>query len=53
MAYPSNILEEELKNRVREDYFSKYDAAPILGDVDFAVAIPATGPQLFETEYLL
>ena len=53
MAYPSNILEEELKNRVREDFFSKYDAAPILGDVDFAVAIPATGPQLFETEYLL
>lgn len=53
MAYTNNILEEEVKNRLRKDYFNKYDATPILGDVDFAVAVPVNGPQLFETEYLL
>ncbi|MDD5862637.1 MAG: hypothetical protein PUD15_08825 [Prevotella sp.] len=52
MAYNNDIREEELKNRLRSDYFSDYDADHILGDIDFAVALPS-GPQFFETEYIL
>jgi len=52
MAY-NNIREEEIKNRLRKEYFSDYDAEQILGDIDFAVAVPSDGPQLFETEYFL
>lgn len=47
------LREEEIKNKLRNDYFSSYDATPILGDIDFAVAVPTDGQQLFETEYLL
>lgn len=53
MAYSNNIREEEIKNKLRMDYFKEYDATPILGNIDFAVAIPTDGAQLFETEYLL
>lgn len=53
MAYSNQIREEELKNKVASDFFSAYDTTPILGDVDFCVAVPSDGPQLFETEYLL
>lgn len=53
MAYGNTLREEEIKNRLRKDFFNEYDASPILGDVDFAVAIPSSGLQLFETEYLL
>lgn len=53
MAYNYNIREEEIKNRLRKEYFSDYDAEQILGDIDFAVAMPSDGPQLFETEYFL
>lgn len=53
MAYNCNIREEEIKNRLRKEYFSDYDAEQILGDIDFAVAMPSDGPQLFETEYFL
>lgn len=53
MAYNYNIREEEIKNRLRKEYFSNYDAEQILGDIDFAVAVPSDGPQLFETEYFL
>ena len=52
MAY-NNIREEEIKNRLRKEYFSDYDAEQILGDIYFAVAMPSYGPQLFETEYFL
>jgi len=41
--YSSNIREKEVKNRLRKDYFKDYDTTPILGDVDFAVAVPADG----------
>ena len=38
MAYYSKtILEEELKNRVREDWFSDYDNVEIQGRIDFYV----------------
>lgn len=53
MAYDSNLREEEVKNKLRADYFKDYDSTPILGNIDFAVAVPIDGAQLFETEYLL
>ena len=40
MKYLNTLPEEEIKNRIRRDYFSAYEAAPILGKIDFAVAIP-------------
>ncbi|MCH5226572.1 MAG: hypothetical protein J1F16_01940 [Muribaculaceae bacterium] len=51
MSYNKSIREEELKNKLRVDYFQEYDATPILGNVDFAVAVPNPIPQLKETEY--
>ncbi len=53
MAYNNNAREEEIKNRLRKDYFLAYDAEQVLGDIDFAVAVPTAGPELFDTEYLL
>ncbi len=52
-SFYGNILEQELKNKVATDWFSAYDATQIIGNIDFAVAVPAHDPQLFETEYLL
>lgn len=53
MAYDTQIREEELKNKLRQDYFKAYDSTPILGDIDFAVAVPVEAGQREETEYLL
>lgn len=53
MAYDNTLREEEIKNRLRSDYFKDYDASPILGNIDFAVATPTDGNYLFEPEYLL
>ena len=53
MAYQLNIREKAVENKLRKDYFSAYDAEEVLGDIDFAVAVPVCGPQLFEPEYLL
>lgn len=53
MPYSNSLLEEELKNRVRDDYFADFDANSIVGKIDFAVSLPHTEPLLFETEYLL
>lgn len=53
MAYDSTLREEEIKNKLRMDFFKDYDPTPILGNIDFAVAVPADGAHLFETEYLL
>lgn len=36
--YPLNILEEELKLKVAQDWFSTYDTTRIHGKIDFAVA---------------
>ena len=52
-SFYSNILEAELKNKVAADWFATYDSTPVIGNIDFAVAVPTHGPQLFETEYLL
>ena len=39
MPYEKNIREEELKNKVAEDYFWLYDHTKIIGNVDFCVAM--------------
>lgn len=38
MAYPIQIREEELKNKVAQDWFQGFDTTQILGDIDFCVA---------------
>ena len=54
---PSAILrEEEIKNALRDEFFTSYDATPILGDVDFAVTSRRNNPaqtELFEREWFL
>jgi hypothetical protein len=52
MKYP-NIREEELKNKVAQDYFWLYDCSKIIGNVDFCVQIHNDNPSLFEQESLL
>ena len=37
MGY-GNIREEELKNKVAADFFSKYDGTQIIGNIDFCIA---------------
>ena len=51
MAYQLNIREKAIENKLRKDYFLAYNAEEVLGDIDFAVAVPVDGPQLFEPEY--
>jgi len=34
----TNILEEELKNKIAQDYFEGFDATRIIGKVDFCIA---------------
>ena len=46
MKYP-NIREEELKNKVGQDFFGKFDCTEIIKDIDFAVKnhpCPSTTP---------
>ena len=33
----NKIREEEVKNKIRQEFFQDYDATPVLGDIDFAV----------------
>ena len=50
------IREEEIKNALRDQFFSAYDATPILGDIDFAVTSRRDDPsqqELFEREWFL
>ena len=44
-SFYGNILEEELKNKVAADWFAAYDCTPIIGKIDFAVAVPTQGQQ--------
>jgi hypothetical protein len=48
-----NIKEEELKNKVAQDYFWLYDCSKIIGNVDFCVGLHQSDTQLFEQESLL
>ncbi len=53
MSYELNIREEELKNKVAQDYFENYDTTKIIGNVDFCVTVYQNGTSLFEQESLL
>ncbi|MBO6189256.1 MAG: hypothetical protein J6N92_00360 [Alloprevotella sp.] len=53
MAYYGNILEEELKNKVAEDFFSMFDTTQIVGRIDFCVCLPPDPVGLNEPEPLL
>ena len=48
-----NMREEELKNKVAQDYFWIYDCTKIIGNVDFCVRMHQSQPELFEQESLL
>lgn len=48
-----NIREEELKNKVAQDYFWIYDCTKIMGNVDFCVGMHQSHTELFEQESLL
>ncbi len=47
-----NIREEELKNKIAQDYFWHYDCSKIIGNVDFCVSMFQSKLELFEQESL-
>jgi len=49
----SNIREEELKNKMSQDYFWLYDCTKIIGNVDFCVCMHQSQKEIFEQESLL
>ena len=52
----SNLREEELKNRIAQDYFGDFDCSKIIGNIDFCVIFKTekpAGEDLFETQSLL
>ena len=49
-----HILEEAVKNKVSQDFFSKFDCTNILGKIDFAVKIKCSANVIdYADEYLL
>jgi hypothetical protein len=48
-----NIREEELKNKIAQDYFWLYDCTRIIGNLDFCVCMHQSSGELFEQESLL
>ena len=49
-----NTREEEVKNRLRQDFFGDYDATKQLGVIDFAVKLKDGGErQMFDYEYFI
>jgi len=53
MKYAKDINEEELKNKVAEDFFGKFDHTEIKGKIDFAVKQIDTDPSFWGEEYFL
>ncbi len=56
MESSATLREEEIKNALRDRFFTAYDATPILGNVDFAVTSRRDKPEqteLFEREWFL
>ena len=52
--YSLKDKEGTIINNVREDFFKEYDCRKLIGNIDFSVAIPQTGKELFpDIEYLL
>ena len=51
----TDIREQEIKNKVTEDYFWLYDCTKVIGNVDFCVSIPKSKGinPLVETQSLL
>ena len=50
----NKIREEEVKNKIRQEFFQDYDATPILGDIDFAVTTKKSSEdEQFDQEYFL
>ncbi|MDW8300941.1 MAG: hypothetical protein RML38_00650 [Bacteroidia bacterium] len=47
------MREEELKNKVAQDYFWVYDCTKIIGNVDFCVCMYQSRKEIFEQESLL
>ena len=45
-----DMREEELKNKVAQDYFWIYDCTKIIGNVDFCVRMHQSQPEPFEQE---
>ena len=48
-----NIREEELKNKIAQDYFWIYDTTKIIGNVDFCVSMHKSQKEPHEQESLL
>lgn len=53
MPYEINIREEELKNKIANDYFWLYDCTKIIGNVDFCVSMHQSDKEHFDQESLL
>ena len=64
MTYDLNIVEEELKNKISEDYFKNFDSTQIIEQIDFSIAKKIQSPKHldkqkifeskdFEAEYYL
>lgn len=53
MPYDLNIREEELKNKIANDYFWQYDNTKIIGNVDFCIAMHLAQKDASEQESLL
>ena len=50
----SNLREEALKNKVAQDFFSKFDCTEIIKDIDFSVKLKHSAGSIdFHDEYLL
>ena len=48
----NKIREEEVKNKIRQEFFQDYDATHILGDIDFAVTTKKSSEdELSDQEY--
>ncbi len=48
-----NIREEELKNKIAQDYFWLYDCTKIIGNVDFSVCMHRSDAPIFEQESIV
>ena len=49
----ANIREEELKNKISQEYFYLYDCTKIIGNIDYCVTLYNSQKTLFETESFL
>ncbi len=49
----STIREEELKNKIAQDYFWLLDCTKIVGNVDFCVSLHHSQNELFDLAPLL